>query len=323
MNYMQVCVTGANGFIGRYLVGALSHQGHTVRVLTRRGGNVFPSDVEVVQGDLISLDCPFDQFLHDCEVLFHCAGEIHDPKVMRLLHVEGTKRLIQAQLREHSRKGRRMHWVQLSSVGAYGPPLGQPQADRVITEQTTVSPVNEYEITKTISDELVIQASRSGAMTYSVLRPSNVFGTRTTNQSLRRLIEIVRRGLFFYVGRPGAVVTYVHVDDVVSALMVCGVMPRAKGQIYNLSCDCELEVFINHIASQLRVRRPSLRIPAPLIQVPISLLSNLLESFIKIPSLNVLLLRTRYPSKKIETELEFKFSKPLPAGVEDLVREFL
>jgi nucleoside-diphosphate-sugar epimerase len=323
MNYMQVCVTGANGFIGRYLVGALSHQGHTVRVLTRQGGNMFPAGVEVVKGDLISLDCPLDQFLHDCEVLFHCAGEIRNPNVMRLLHVEGTKRLIQAQLREHLRTGRRMHWVQLSSVGAYGPPIGRPQADRVITEQTRENPVNEYEITKTISDELVMQASKSGAMTYAILRPSNVFGTRTTNQSLRRLIEMVRRGLFFYVGKPGAVVTFVHVDDVVSALIVCGVAPRAKGQIYNLSCDCELEVFINHIASLLRVHRPSLRIPGPLIQGLLSLLSSFLKPLINIPSLNVLVLRTRYPTKKIETELGFKFSKPLPAGVEELVQEFL
>jgi nucleoside-diphosphate-sugar epimerase len=323
MNYMQVCVTGANGFIGRYLVGALSHQGHSVRVLTRQDGNIFPADVEVVKGDLTSSDCPLDGFLRDCEILFHCAGEIRDHTVMRLLHVEGTKRLIQAQLREHLRAGRRMHWVQLSSVGAYGPPIGRPQTDRVITEQTTENPVNEYEITKTISDELVMHASKSGAMTYAVLRPSNVFGARTTNQSLRRLIEMVKRGLFFYVGKPGAVVTYVHVDDVVAALIVCGVVPRAKGQIYNLSYDCELEVFINHIASQLRVRRPSLRIPGPLIQVPLSLLSNLLKSLIRMPSLNVLVLRTRYPTKKIETELGFKFSRPLPAGVKDLVREFL
>ena len=323
MNYMQVCVTGANGFIGRYLVGALSHQGHSVRVLTRREGNIFPAGVEVVNGDLTSSDCPFGQFLFDCEILFHCAGEIHDPNVMRLLHVEGTKRLIQAQLKEHLRTERKMHWVQLSSVGAYGPPIGRPQTDRIVTERTVENPVNEYEITKTISDELVIQASRSGAMTYAVLRPSNVFGTRKTNQSLRRLIEMVRLGLFFYVGQPGAVVTYVHVDDVVSALIVCGVAPRAKGQIYNLSCDCELEVLINHIASLLRVRRPSLRIPGPLVQASISLLSNLLKPLIKIPSLNVLVLRTRYPTKKIEAELGFRFSKPLPAGVEDLVREFL
>ena len=78
---MQVCVTGANGFIGRYLVGALSHQGHSVRVLTRQEGDTFPADVEVVKGDLTSLDCPLDQFLRETIAL--CA-----PLHQRLQHAQ-------------------------------------------------------------------------------------------------------------------------------------------------------------------------------------------------------------------------------------------
>ena len=320
---MQVCVTGANGFIGRYLVEALSLQGHSVRVLTRQYQNIFPADVQVVKGDLTSSDCPLEVFMNGCEVLFHCAGEIHDVNVMRLLHVDGTKRLIEAQLKEYSKTGRGMHWVQLSSVGAYGPPIGRPQTDRVITEDTVSNPVNKYEITKTISDELVIQASKNSAITYSILRPSNVFSTRMTNQSLRRLVEMVKRGLFFYVGKPGSITTYVHVDDVVSALIVCATAPRAKGEIYNLSCNCKLEDIINHIASLLGVRKPWVRIPEPLIRIPIQLLSPLLKTLIQIPSLNVLILRTRYPTKKIEMELGFKFSKPLPDSIDNLVQEFM
>ena len=160
-------------------------------------------------------------------------------------------------------------------------------------------------------------------MTYTILRPSNVFGTKMTNQSLRRLIELVKRQLFFYVGRPGAITTYVHVDDVVAALIICAVEPRAKDQIYNLSSDCILEDIVKHIASLLGVRQPWLRIPEPLINIPLGLLSSLLKSWVNVPSLNVLLLRTRYPAQKIESELGFKFSKPLPAGIEDLVKEFI
>jgi nucleoside-diphosphate-sugar epimerase len=182
---MQVCVTGANSFIGRYLVKALFHQGHLVRVLTRQNGNIFPANVQVVTGDLTREDCALDQFMNGFEVLFHCAGEVSDIQVMRLLHVEGTKRLIQSALKECARAGQTVHWVQLSSVGAYGPPHGRPQTDRVVTEDTISHPANEYEVTKTIADELVIQASKSGAITYTILRPSNVFGTKMTNQSLR------------------------------------------------------------------------------------------------------------------------------------------
>ena len=152
---------------------------------------------------------------------------------------------------------------------------------------------------------------------------SNVFGSKMTNQSLRRLIELVKRKLFFYVGRPGAITTYVHVEDVVAALVICAIAPRAKGQIFNLSSDCTLEDIVKHIASLLGVRQPWLRIPEPLINIPLGLVSSMLKNWVNVPSLNVLLLRTRYPTDKIENELGFKFSRPLPAGIEDLVREFI
>ena len=319
---MQICITGANGFIGRYLIDALSRQGHAIRVLTRQEGSLFAGNIEVVRGDLTKPDCPLDEFMDSCDVLVHCAGEVRDEKVMRLLHVDGTRRLIQSVQDNFLRTGRIVHWVQLSSVGTYGPPVGLPERDRVVTEETESNPANEYEVTKTLSDELVIQASKNGSITYSILRPANVFGTKMTNQSLRRLIVMVKRKLFFYVGKPGAIVTYVHVEDVVAALMICATESRAKGQIYNLSSDCKLEDLINHIALLLGVRKPWLRLPVPFIRIPLGMCSFFLGGDVYIPSINVFVLRTRYPTQKIETELGFYFSKSLPGGVDDMVKEF-
>ena len=319
---MQICITGANGFIGGYLIRALSRQDHSIRVLTRQEGSLFAGNIEVVRGDLTRPDCPIDAFINGCDILFHCAGEVRDEKVMRLLHVDGTKRLIQSVQDNFLRTGRIVHWVQLSSVGTYGPPVGAPETDRVVTEETESNPVNEYEVTKTRSDELVIQASKNGTMTYSILRPANVFGTKMTNQSLRRLIVMVKKKLFFYVGKPGAIATYVHVEDVVAALLICAIEPRAKGKIYNLSSDCKLEDLINHIALLLGVREPWLRIPVPLIRIPLNLFSAFFGRRVYVPSINILILRTRYPTKKIETELDFCFIKSLPGGVEDMVKGF-
>ena len=319
---MQICVTGARGFVGRNLVEVLSRQGHSIRVLTRQAVNTFPAAIQVVIGDLTRPDCRLDSFVKDCDVLFHCAGELRDVNAMRPLHVEGIKRLLDAVEDEYARAGKTVRWVQLSSVGAYGPPAGKPETDRVVTEKTAARPANEYEITKNMADELVMQAGvKSGAMTYCILRPSNIFGAKMTNQSLCRLILAVRRGIFFYIGQPGAIATYVHVADVVAALIVCATESRAKDQIYNLSQDCKLEDLIKHIAARLGVKTPWLRIPGSLILIPVGLLSGLLKRWLRIPNLDVLVLRTRYPTGKIEAELRFNFSKRMPAAIEDLLLE--
>lgn len=318
---MQTCITGANGFIGRKLVDFLSKEGHSVRILTRKHRPEFPANVEVVIGDLTKPDCDLARFINGCEVLFHCAGEVRNISLMRLLHVEGTKRLIQSATDYCFFNKKVIHWVQLSSCGAYGPPVEDTEADRVITEASPCHPANEYEITKTISDNLLIGACRSNQMSYAILRPSNVFGSSMTNQSLRKIVNMVKHGRFFFLGRPGAVATYVHVDDVVAALFCLATNPRAKGGIYNLSNDCTFEELIKRIAFLMNVSVPTLRIPARLIRLPISVLATLLKGWIHIPKLDALVSRTRYPAIKIQSELGFGFSMPMPDAIEELTVE--
>lgn len=321
MKGKQVCVTGANGFIGRHLVDALSQQGYSIRVLTRRPDCLFPSCIQVVLGDLTTLGCQLDQFLEGCEILFHCAGEIRDVGAMQLLHVDGTHHLLQAVLRVSTKTEQKVHWVQLSSVGVYGSSFGPAKTYHLVTEDTQLRPVGEYEITKARADELVVQASDGVKMTYSIVRPSNVLGVGMPNQSLRDLISMVKRGLFFYIGKPGAVAPYVHVDDVVSALMKCAFEPKAKGQTYNLSNDCLLEDLIKCIASLLGVRSPQIRVPESLMRVAVGLFEGRVNIPLTQSRIDALVNKTRYPDDKIVSELGFKFSMPIPAAIEDLVNE--
>lgn len=320
MKMRRICVTGANGFIGRYLVDELSRQGHQITVLTRRPNSIFPAGVQVIQGDLVLPDCSLAEFVRGCEVLFHCAGEVRDVPSMYRLHVDGTQRLLQAVLNEHEQRRQELHWVQLSSVGVYGPSRGPANTERIVTENSPQLPVGEYEVTKAKADALVAQACIGGGITCSTLRPSNVLGPGMTNQSFRGLIRMVKRGLFFYIGKPGVVATYVHVDDVVAALMDCAFEPAAKGQIYNLSSDCLLDEMIDYIASKLDVRAPWLRTPELLTRTAV----NLLEGWVRVPlshsRIDALVSRTRYPADKIVSELGFNFSKAMPEAIDDLIR---
>ncbi|MEO5333115.1 MAG: NAD-dependent epimerase/dehydratase family protein [Magnetococcus sp. YQC-5] len=320
---MQICITGANGFIGRHLVEALLRQGYILRVLTRRVDCVFPVGVHVVQGDLTLEDVNLEPFLSGCDVLLHCAGEVNRVEMMRSLHVDGTQRLLQAVQNESSKRGKKIHWVQLSSIGAYGPaPDGFENLDRVVTEETPCRPINEYEITKTISDDLVMSAVTDGLITYSVVRPSKVLGRHMVEPSLYKLIRIVDKKLFFYIGKPGAVATYVHVDDVVAALVKCSLNPVAKGRIYNVSSDCLLEELIEQIALTLGARPPWLRLPEGLTRQVVGWLDGRIPMPLSQARINGLVNRTRYATDRIVSELDFVFSKPMPQAIDELVREY-
>ena len=319
---MQVCVTGASGFIGRSLVVALSRQGHLVKVLTRHQDYLFHEGVQVVQGDLTSNDCPLDQFLMDCEVIFHCAGEIRDSETMYLLHVVGTNRLLEAVSKKCAQSKRNIHWVQLSSAGAYGPPQISANANRIVTEDTTPRPIGEYEITKVMADELVMRASEAGELTYTIVRPTNVFGVKMTNKSLFNLIAVIDRGLFFYIGQSGASANYIHVDNVVEGLINCGTNASAKGRIYNLSDYCTLEHFVKVISDELNRSAPQLRIPLPVARIAAKSFKKFASFPLTETRVDALVNRSIYSISRITNELDYKHVVSIEDGLRELVNVY-
>jgi nucleoside-diphosphate-sugar epimerase len=230
---------------------------------------------------------------------------------MEAVNVQGTANLLTAAKRAGVRR-----WIQLSSVGVYGPPTSL-----IVKEGTTPKPANKYERTKLASDRLVDEACRRSNMENVILRPSNIIGADMKNGSFFALVKAVSRGRYFFIGPRGAIATYVHVEDVVRALVAC--QEAVKGSIYNLSSDCTWEALIERIATFVGVRSPRIRIPI----FPLRLVIGAMEGRAQLPltsgRLASLTNRSRYSSDRIVQELGFAFAKPMPEGIEDVVRSSL
>lgn len=309
---MNVLVTGASGFIGSALVERLVASGIHVVALTRRTDRTFAPQVERRIGDLATGAGITPDLLNGISVVFHCAGEIGDPSRMHAVHVDGTRRLLDGAVERGS-----IHWVQLSSVGAYGPPPA-PAAPRIVTETTPENPRGPYEISKTAADMLVRSAPRD-RVTWTILRPSNVIGARMPNQSLRGLLSALRRGRYFHIGSPGAIATYVHVDDVAAALLECARQPQAHGEIFNLSSDCPLDAVLARAAQTMRATPPRWRVPESIVRLAVRTLSPVMSLPLTQPRIDALVARTSYPADKMQSMLSFHFTRPLPDAVDDVV----
>jgi nucleoside-diphosphate-sugar epimerase len=289
---MIAAVTGGTGFVGRALVARLRRDAavREVRVLSRRGG--------------FDLTRPLPpQALDGVDVLFHCAGETRDEAAMRALHVEGTRRLVEAA------RGRVARWVQLSSVGVYGRRLREGALD----ESAPPAPEGEYEVTKAESDRLLGGAG----LEHAILRPSIVFGPGMPNPSLYQLVAAVDRGRFAYIGPAGAVATYVCVEDVADALALLGSAPGAAG-VYNLSDDRPLESFVAAIAGALGRAARFPRLPEPLAR----LLARIPGLPLTPGRVDALTRRVRYPSARMRDELGFRFGVSIEAGLRALVADW-
>jgi len=310
---MIVAITGGTGFIGNKL--ALYHLARRdeVRVLSRSASGLPGSSgsVKYFPGDLLNVDSLLS-FVDGADVLYHCAGQLTDERAMRALHVEGTRNLVEVAARCGIG-----HWVQLSSVGVYG-----PVSEGVVTEESPVNPVGEYEVTKAESDEVVLEASGQGKFSCTVLRPSNVFGADMKNRSLFGMISMIDRGLFFFIGKPGASANYIHVDNVVEGLVRCGSMPVAKGKIYNLSDNRSIEDLVRTISEALDCRFPVFRLP----DLPVRWAANVMGAIAGFPltpaRVDALTNRSVYPAGRIQEDLGYKHVMSMEHGLRQLVAAY-
>lgn len=313
---MKICVTGAAGFIGEQLIKQLEASGDELVLLTRsKKANALQRQYFVA--DLADQTVSLAGLLEEVSVIYHCAGEVKNPALMHRLHVDGTARLLAAVKQQIKVTQQPIHWVQLSSVGAYGTPVSSAAHDvRVVTELTLAAPQGEYEKTKTISDELVITfAANEPLFSYTILRPSNVIGSSMTNQSLRALVGIIKKGRFFYIGSRSTVATYIHVDDVVAALLLCGNDNRARGEIFNLSNDCSLSEIVNAVAYASGMASPQLCLPERPLRVLVKLITKLGRSPLTQARIDALVRRTYYPTTKIKELLGFVPRQAIPRVV--------
>jgi nucleoside-diphosphate-sugar epimerase len=307
---MKIVITGASGFIGQLLKKKHLDLGDQVHILSRKERSEFEYDPNLFyhKGDLLDFRT-LDTFLIDTDVLYHCAAEIRDESKMQAVNIEGTENLLKAS------SGKIKHWVQLSSVGVYGPVYSG-----YVSEDYSYNPINQYEKTKLQSDLLVINSAKQNRFTYTLIRPSNVFGSEMRNASLFQLIKMINSGYYFFIGPKGASANYVPVSNVVQALFLAATHPRAKNEIYNISSWMTMESFIAIIAKELGKPMPKIRIPLFFINLIARLLSVIPKNPLTISRVKALTNRSIYLNTKIEDQLGYKALESNEIALAELVR---
>ena len=113
---MRIAISGASGFIGSKLIKYCLSLKYEINVLSSNSNFHFPK----VKIFYFNKDSPnskeIESFFENIDIFFNCLGEVNDKSLMKKVNVEYTKLFISFAKEKKLKK-----WVQLSSVGAYGP----------------------------------------------------------------------------------------------------------------------------------------------------------------------------------------------------------
>ena len=219
MNAGGALVTGATGFLGSHIARALVGNGYQVRALHRRTSSfelIEDLDLELVQGDLFE-PASLQRAAQSVELVIHCAGLVaswQDPERMIASHVQGTRNVLQAALRQRVRCV-----VYLSSVASLGVPHSGSGSTQGMAEShvwNSRRSVWPYGYAKWRAEIEVWQAVASG-LDARIAIPSYVFGPGGQQRRRgNRLAQLTQRAL---PAAPAGGLNVVHVQDVVDGVL--------------------------------------------------------------------------------------------------------
>lgn len=234
---MTVLVTGAAGFIGRYLCEQLRARGD--RVVGLDQGPAQPAWCDAwVQADITLPPEQNPALRQACEgvaTIFHLAGKVHalaevqaDVAEYHRINTLGTEHLLRAAAAQQVGK-----FVFFSTIKVYGDATPGLAAGREpLHEATPAVPDTPYGQSKLEAEQLVLGGKYLANGT--VLRLCMVYGPGAKG-NIAKMIRAMSRGIPFLLPEFNNRRAMVDVRDVVRAALLVADQPASRGQVYIVS----------------------------------------------------------------------------------------
>lgn len=312
-------VTGANGFIGSFLVEKLLKEGFEVRCLVRKTSNlrwIKDLPIRLYYGSIAQLET-LTEPLKDAEYAFHIAATKYaftEKECDEVNHL-GTLNLLEA----CKKAGGIKKFVYVSSLAVIGPnPSKKPCA-----EDAPCNPISHYGSSK-LKGEKEVERFNSCFPTV-IVRPPLVYGPR--DMDLLPIFKAARLGVGPRLGSKERFTSLVYVKDLVDGIFKVSQSDNSSGKIYFIchKAPCSYNDIVDTILLNLNKKGMKIIVPIFLLYL-IAFLSEILSRITGKPvALNIQKAKMITQSywlcspAKIEKELGIISKTSLDEGIKETV----
>ena len=224
---MNVLITGATGFIGRYLTAALSKT-YSVRCLVRKTSDIKQLkdlNVDIVYGDLLDKDS-LGPALDGIDLVYHLAGEVYSKKGADYYNCNflGTKNLLEISKGKNLKK-----IIYLSSLAVYKP----VNEKTLLTADSECGPITLYGKTKLDAERLV----KGCSIPFVIVRAPVVYGPYQPPIINKFFLNALKKKKVYLIGDGENLRSLCFVNNLTDGLLLLINKPEAEGKTYVLSDD--------------------------------------------------------------------------------------
>ncbi len=260
-----VLITGASGFVGSHLAETLAKQKIKIKLLVRTTSRLpfqLLPGMELCYGDVTDLES-VRTATRNVRAIYHLAGVLRgsDLSSYRKVNVAGTWNICWAA----AEAGTVKRLTYISSLSAAGP----SEVNSEIDETMPCRPISFYGQTK-LEGEKIVQAF-NGKFQVSILRPGVVYGQRETD--LFEYFRMVNRGLVLNSGDGNQRVSFIHVADLVEAILLASQSLKANGRTFFVSDgqDISWNELAQLIGNVLKKTYKTFNVPLGIVRIVASL----------------------------------------------------
>jgi len=222
---MNILVTGATGFIGRHLAGALSKT-YSVRCLVRKTSDITTLkdfNVEIVYGDLLAKES-LGPALDGIDLVYHLAGEVYSRRKQDYYkgNVLATHNLLEACKEKGTKR-----IIYLSTVGVYKPVVTRT----LLTEESECEPITIYGKTKLDAEELI----KKGDISWVIVRAPVTYGPYQQPVLNKFFLDALNKKKIFFIGDGSNLRSLCFIDNLVEGLVLLANKTDVDGKMYILS----------------------------------------------------------------------------------------
>ena len=274
-----VLITGATGFIGKYIIEQALKSDYEVFIAVRKESDT--SRINGLNFKKILVDFSSEETINTSfsstivfDTVVHNAGvkTCLDKDNYYKFNTELTRNLCKVL---HKRKALTGKFIFISSLAAIGP--GDKEVLEDITESKEEKPISQYGHSKLLAEKEVLKSG----LDFIILRPTAVYGMGTSDYT--GLIKVVRKGWAIYMAEPSQHLSFVHAEDLARIVFLADNITNGN-QIFNVSdsIDYTLESFYEIVASGVGVKTKfKVRVPFFIVK-NIAQFNHYTEKFLKI-----------------------------------------